>query len=171
MPVAVHSADFGWVHRLRLWWGISDYLPHKLPWGEIHPPQTLTPDTFVLRWLGARIPVQWQPSDPTLASFRDTDAPASALAQGICGRLGPKLPGSSWRPRYEDGRFLTFTGVWPGHPPDTAAKPDESMKTAFEADDRRQPLYRTTLATCCGPDLVRAQTCSQTQQAQHMAFH
>ena len=48
MTVAVHSANLNWVHWLRLWWGISDYMPHKLPGGETHPPQTLTPDDFVL---------------------------------------------------------------------------------------------------------------------------
>ena len=28
MPIAVHSADFGWAHWLRLWWGICHANPH-----------------------------------------------------------------------------------------------------------------------------------------------
>ena len=75
VPVAIQSADWGWIHRLRLWWGVSDLLPRKTPWGEFHPPQTLTPDTFVMRWLGGRIPEQWSPADPALASFRCADPP------------------------------------------------------------------------------------------------
>ena len=71
----------------------------KLSWGAVHAPRTLTPVAFALRWLGARIPVHWQPSDPSLTSSRDTAAPASALAYGICGRQGPKRSGSSWKSR------------------------------------------------------------------------
>ena len=121
VPVAIHSADFGHVHRLRLWWGLSAHLPRTLPWGEVHPPKTLAPDAFVLRLRGAPLPQQWQPSDPTLRSFRDASPPTEVFLNGICGTFGPKLPGSTCRPTYTEGRFLTMTGCWPGHPVDTTA--------------------------------------------------
>ena len=49
-------------------------------------------------------------ADPTFAQ-EYLGAPASALAHDICSRRGPKLPGSSWRPRYEVSRLLTFKGT------------------------------------------------------------
>ena len=138
VPIAVQAADWGWTHRLRLWWGVSAYLPQVTPFAEVHPPHTLTPDTFVLRWLGARVPTEWTPHDSDRVYFGDCEM---ALLPKP-GRSAPRLPGSPWSPVYEDGRFFTFTECWPDHAADTHPKPDKAMLRAFDADKRRAPLYQ-----------------------------
>ena len=97
----------------------------------------LAPDVVVLR---ADSPEQWQPSDPTLCSNRDESAPEEMVPHGDYGGLGPKLPGSAWRPTCTDDRFLRVTGLWPRSSTSTLSQPGACMQLALDAASGQQPI-------------------------------
>eukprot|EP00973_Karenia_brevis_P005778 786874-Karenia_brevis.AAC.1 len=62
-PVLVHSADFGHIHRARLYWGLSLGNTVRKPWFDVYPPGSLANDLWVIRWTGAVTPNKFVPRD------------------------------------------------------------------------------------------------------------
>eukprot|EP00971_Amphidinium_carterae_P121808 2412228-Amphidinium_carterae.1 len=124
-PVLLNAADFGHVHRSRLYWGISS--EHLVRRGrdaaiDVHVAGQLVPDVHVVRWSGSARPLQWQPQPPF-----------ARIHSG--GYRAPPLPGTDLHIEYPAGRFLTFTTVFP-HPSDRPGAADEAAKHRFQADGR-----------------------------------
>ena len=141
-PVIIQSADFGWVHRCRAYWGAEAQLREllnlqiQIPGIEMHDKGDLIPEAYVIRWVGAPIPAEWSPSQSASEwRFRER-----------AGEHAPAVPGSSWRPRFKGGRFATFVQAWPGHPKDRGDANDDDAVLALEKDHGRYPLahYRKT---------------------------
>ena len=63
-PVIIQSADFGWVHRCRAYWGAEAQLREllnlqiQIPGIEMHDKGDLIPEAYVIRWVGAPIPAE-----------------------------------------------------------------------------------------------------------------
>ena len=131
LPVAIQSADYGWCHRLRFYWGLERTLQAllnqglTLPFMDLFAPGELAEGCWVIRWTGAPMPSKWTPI-MTAAEWRCKQAPS--------------IDGSSWRPSYSGGRFRTLTPCWVGHPAYRGWPGAESAMEAFEDDDRRYPL-------------------------------
>eukprot|EP00959_Pyramimonas_sp_CCMP1952_P431502 9037059-Pyramimonas_sp.AAC.1 len=67
-PVLLHAADFGWVHKARLFWGpSSEQLAKSRPPGcthvDIAPPGRAGHDVHAIRWCGPPAPREWSPRD------------------------------------------------------------------------------------------------------------
>jgi hypothetical protein len=127
-PILLNAADFGWVHRSRLYWG------SRLPtssWSEevdILPAGKLIPDVAVMRILGTTLPPDLELADGfTLASPM------------MCGTSSKAVPGSDWAASHPDGRLLAVTTAFP-HPADRGSAGGGNFQR-FEADSRRFPLY------------------------------
>eukprot|EP00971_Amphidinium_carterae_P184535 3663563-Amphidinium_carterae.1 len=128
-PVLIQAADFGWVHRSRLYWGPApgelkqrtrDTFLNVILAGQLEP------DMHIARWLGPKVPPQWQPED----GFE-------VLHKG--GFKAPPCPGVGTQFHYPEGRFLTFTTVFP-HPADRPGSAQEDAIARFHHDERRYPL-------------------------------
>eukprot|EP00971_Amphidinium_carterae_P229897 4562215-Amphidinium_carterae.1 len=128
-PVLIQAADFGWVHRSRLYWGPApEQLRHRArdTFLNVILAGQLEPDTHVARWMGPRVPTQWQPEDNFVV-----------LHKG--GFKAPPCPGIGTQFHYPEGRFLTFTTVFP-HPADRPGSADAEAVARFHHDGRRYPL-------------------------------
>ena len=135
-PVLIHAADFGWVHRPRLYWGLqSSALDHaaalELPGVEIFPPGKLAEGIHVAKWSGSAWPKTWTPDDGFEWRYRDE-----------VGKRGMGTPGAKYAPTYAQGRFLTFTTAFrhPADRPPPAGKGDQFVFQRFVDDDRLRPL-------------------------------
>ena len=130
-PVLIHAADFGLVHRARYYWGllpITCALPAAI---EVLQAGAAAFGVVVLRWLGKPSPARWEPDGGFTWKFR-----------GECGVEAALTPGTGYRPRYPEGRFLAFTTCYP-HPadrPPQARRDDPHVYQRFLDDARRQPL-------------------------------
>ena len=65
-PVLLHAADFRWIHRPRLYWGLNHQELTKHPNRpnlEYYPQGAVAKDLAVVRWTGHARPAQWQPED------------------------------------------------------------------------------------------------------------
>ena len=92
-PVLLHAADFGWVHKARLFWGLSpEQLVAPRPPGcahiEIVPPGRAGFDVRVVRWSGPPAPRERSPRDGWSWRFR----------HGV-GRQGRQRQAQRLRPR------------------------------------------------------------------------
>ena len=81
-PCLLHAADFGWVHRARLYWGLPyDDLVEADRYEHMQP-GALADDVHVVRWRGPPVPCTWSP-------------PETWTMDGGGGLRGPMLPGSA----------------------------------------------------------------------------
>eukprot|EP00971_Amphidinium_carterae_P349379 6490989-Amphidinium_carterae.1 len=129
LPVLIQVADFGWVHRARLYWGATtDALKARSrdTFIDLLLAGQLDQDVHVARWHGPPVPLLWQPSD----GYR-------ILHKG--GFKAPACPGVSSHFHYPEGRLLTFTTVFK-HPDDRPGSADAEARQRFELDNRRYPL-------------------------------
>jgi len=126
-PIWQEAADFGWVHRARLWWGSFD---------AASPPTQLhctlrQDDVHVVRYTGPRVPANWTPEAPFRIQTRPSQATSCTAVQGADIRIA-----------FGGHRFLTFTTCFP-HPDD---RPDRHSSTQVRnrwmQDGRRFPLYQ-----------------------------
>ena len=143
-PVFLEAADFGYIHRPRLYFGLSDCDFKSSPISDCthySAPGTLLPDTAVLSWVGDPSPEDWTPDDDYV---RDMSS--------LHGRMSLKFPGSDWSPVYPTQRFCTLTTCFP-HPPDRPPRdPDPDLMARFEADNRARPLYTYHLGNMVSRD-------------------
>ena len=134
-PVLLHAADFGWIHRPRLYWGLPVAelcaRPRPMPTIDILAPGTAAKDLCVIRYTGPPIPRQWQPEDGFEWTHRKE-----------CGTRAKPIAGTGYSPAYPAGRFLTLTTAFP-HPADRPPKVqnDRHVYQRFMDDHRMQPLY------------------------------
>ena len=87
VPTLIHAADFGYLHRARLYWGLHEVVTvgAQLPRVEILPEGTAARGMHVVRWLGRPSPAGWQPHDgAAAAALRPTVGvcPSAALLLG-----------------------------------------------------------------------------------------
>jgi len=134
-PVLMHAADFGHVHRARLYWGLDvELLGSKqcdLQKIEFFKPGDAAEGLHVVRWKGPSEPRSWQPDDGFVWAHRQE---ASKVA------CSP--PGTRYAPAYPNGRFAALTTVFP-HPADRPPKghDDPNVYQRFLDDNRRRPLF------------------------------
>ena len=135
-PVLVHAADFGYVHRPRLFWGLEagdfEFL-FSTPVAdciELHRPDKLAQGLAVARWTGQSWPVSWTPEGGYTWQFR-----------GQSGTRAAAVPGTKFAPTYATGRFLAFTAAWP-RPADRlpGGQGDDFATQRFLDDGRLRPL-------------------------------
>ena len=123
-PTLIEAADFGWVQRSRLYWGLAAHLRPGLQTGkdwEYFPPGTHFDDLGVIRWMGQRLPGKWQP---------DAGCSRSAITNQVC--QSPPVPGGSWRATYDGRRYSILTTCFPH-------KPDHGKRNA---DDRQLKRFQ-----------------------------
>lgn len=131
-PVLMHAADFGYVHRARLYWGIPEGCLRSSGAVECFPEGAAAEGIKVVRWLGKPSPAAWEP-----------DGGFGAAHLGTCGTRATLVPGTGFAPTFPTGRFLAFTTVFP-HPADRPpkdAKDDPFVYQRFLDDERRLPLF------------------------------
>ena len=101
-PVLLHAADFGWMHRPRIYWGIDVpalcALLKPIPYVDIIPPGIAADGICVVRWTGPPQPPHWAPQDGYEWTFRDE-----------VGVKAMPVSGADFAPSYPNGRFLTLT--------------------------------------------------------------
>lgn len=135
-PVLFHAADFGYLHRPRLYWGFAEAdldpaTAFQTPSVEVIPPGRLARGLHVLKWKGDPWPSAWTPTNGYHWKFR-----------GQSGKKAAATPGAQYAPTYSQGRFLAFTTAWP-HPADRPPQPgqnDEFVTQRFLDDGRLRPL-------------------------------
>ena len=142
-PVLIQAADFGWVQRARLYWGVVGPLSSTKPtadWEFLQPGKVID-EVGVLRWCGGTCPEHWTPRKGWQWADGATESSCSV-----------PIPGQQWRAAYKGGRFATFTTVYP-HPPDHGAKgADEAQRQRFFADGQRFPLNTYAARNCVERD-------------------
>ena len=139
-PTLIHAADFGWIQRARLYWGLETYLKAGTPKGwdwEYFPPGTHFPDVGVVRWLGCRLPAEW---DPDPGSTRTP--PSKSIWQS------PFVPGGQWRATYAEQRYDTLTTCFPHKPDHGASAADAAQYRRFSDDGGRFPLHAYAAEQC-----------------------
>ena len=134
-PVLFHSADFGHIHRPRLYWGLDleAVIRHRAsrPHVDILPAGTVAKGLCVVRWCGGAQPSTWEPHDGYEWRHR-----------GECGTRGMVTPGTGYAPQFPQGRFLSLTTAY-NHPADRPprGREDPHVFQRFLDDERLQPLY------------------------------
>ena len=126
--VLLHAADFGYVHRPRLYWGLRQEHPRTRAAMECTTVQGKSEPLQLVRWLGKPVPDEFVPDDGF--EWRHKEA------------VGLQIPGHSFAPAFPTGRFLTFTTAFP-HPADRPprnAEQDQFVFQRFRDDGRRFPL-------------------------------
>lgn len=96
--VLTHAANFGWIHRARIYFGLPVHDSPKLPLIEFYAAGELAEDLAAIRWVGAPTPLQLHPSDDHSPVFLDEH-----------GRQGCHALGTRWNPTYATGRFASLT--------------------------------------------------------------
>ena len=134
-PVLLHAADYGLLHRPRIYYGLCVAAlcanPRPMPMVEVIPPGKAADGLCVIRWTGPQQPSGWKPREGFEWRYR-IEVGTRALP----------VPGASFTPTYPSGRFLTLTTAFP-HPADRPPKVrnDRDVFQRFLDDDRMQPLY------------------------------
>ena len=138
-PVYLNAADWGWVQRPRLYWGLDVAKLKNRPGVEIARPGTVATDLTVVRYTGSPVPRSWSPGCGGKWTHR-CETGVRALVP----------PGSGYSCSYPDGRFMTFTTCFP-HPADRPprnATHDPHIFARFKADGRMHPLYTYARGNC-----------------------
>jgi len=129
VPVLIHAADWGWVHRARLYWGPNfDNVESEADRCELFRAGEKFPDVHMIRWKGMPIPAQWIPSNGIWKH------------QNEGGLSGPRMLGEEWKPVYENGRLLAFTAAFPHAKVRGVGTGDKPMEERFDDDHRRFPM-------------------------------
>ena len=138
-PVLLNAADFGWVHRVRLYWGLPIERLRSHGHMQFLPKGTAAEGLAVIRYTGPPQPATWQPDSGYVWKHREE-----------AGRRALVPPGTKYGPTYPDGRFLAFTTSFP-HPADRPPRtvPDDThVMDRFLTDGRSQPLYTYVRGNC-----------------------
>ena len=130
-PVLVNAADWGWVQRSRLYWGLDLARLSSHGSAEVIPPGVAAESLTVVRYTGPPVPADWQPNDGDVWTFRDE-----------IGRRSMVPPGTGYSSTYADGRFLAFTAIlpYPADRPPRAVAEDRHVYQRYVADGRMQPI-------------------------------
>ena len=134
-PVLLHAADFGYMHRPRIYFGLDipalTDRPLMRPDVEVLKADTAAKGLCVVRYIGPPKPPDWGPKHGFEWRFRDQ-----------CGVRAAAAPGTGYAPAFPGGRFLTLVTAFP-HPADRPPKvrDDPDVYQRFVDDDRMQPLY------------------------------
>ena len=133
-PTLIQAADFGWVQRARLYWGLEGFLQSGIIAGrhwEYHPPGQHFEDVGVLRWLGDACPACWVPDSGW--HWQGCSRESSRTAP---------IAGGAWLAAYAGGSFDTLTACFP-HPPDRGSRSaDETQLTRFHKRWAALPAQR-----------------------------
>ena len=138
-PVLLHAADYGYIHRARLYWGLQlDALTSAKPTRqegmvmEVFPPGRAAEGLHVIRWCGRADPAEWKPDDGFTWRYRQEVGVTACM-----------VPGTKFAPSYPTGRFLALTTIFP-HPADRPPKgtKDPDVYQRFIDDSRRRPLFQ-----------------------------
>ena len=159
-PVLMHAADFGHVHRARLYWGIPDEHLRSRGAIECFREDAAAKGLKLVRWLGRPVPEAWQPSGGFDRPHRST-----------CGARAALVPGTGYAPTFPAGRFLAFTTVFP-HPADRPprdARDDPYVYQRFLDDGRRLPLFHYSKGNMVWKDQA-ARPLSADEREQLMGF-
>lgn len=126
VPCLFHAADFGWLHRPCLVWGLQEALRSQAPSScsdfSSHPPNTLLPGLWLLRWLGLPDPPDWSPQDASLCwRYRGHQlACLLDLKTARCSWATPPASRRIWTWRLETAAcppWLRLLGALSAHPP------------------------------------------------------
>eukprot|EP00973_Karenia_brevis_P007809 1058730-Karenia_brevis.AAC.1 len=134
-PILFHSADFGHVHRARLYWGLDVAALKSSICVDVYPPGRLA-DIAVVRWRGSFSPKRFAPDDGFSVDHRGS------------GVNGLRLPGSNWTPTFPGGRFLAFTSCF-DHPADRPPRSNSpGVDQRFRKDHKSRPLAHYARGNC-----------------------
>ena len=134
----LNAADWGWVQRPRLYWGLDVEKLQSRPGVEVARPGSAAVDLTVIRYTGSPVPRTWSPGCGGEWSYRGETGVRSLVP-----------PGSGYSCSYPEGQFMTFTTCFP-HPADRPprnASSDPHVFRRFQADGRMHPSIRTLEAT------------------------
>ena len=138
-PVLLHAADFGVIHRARLYWGLDVRALEAAPkdptgWKavEFYPPGKAAEGLHVVRWCGKADPLDWKPDDGFEWRYRCENGTTACTPAG-----------TKFTPTYPKGRFAALTTIFP-HPADRPPKGrnDPDLYQRFLDDERRRPLFQ-----------------------------
>ena len=138
-PVLLNAADFGIIHRARLYWGLdlatlqstSSRLREMKP-VEVFPPGKVAEGLSVVRWTGKSEPEGWTPEDGYEWRHREEHGTTACMP-----------PGTKYAPSYPTGRLSALTTIFP-HPADRPprGRNDPDVYQRFIDDKRRRPLFQ-----------------------------
>ena len=145
----IQAADFGWVQRARLYWGLvasvhaAKHASCAHAQWEYFAPGQLIPNLAVLRWAGKKHPPQWSPT------------PGERWLGGqVESSLSVPVPGSDWQATYAGGRFMTLATCFPRRADRGTDAGDVEQRLRFEHDGKRFPLSAYTAENCVQRDGV-----------------
>lgn len=130
-PALLHAADFGYVQRARLYWGLPAEVSVHDRDIEVLEPGIVAKGIRVVRWLGRPVPWAWQPQDDFVWAHRAS-----------CGTRALQVPGTGYAPSFPSGRFLAFASAFshPADRPPHLAADDPYIYQRFLDDGRLSPL-------------------------------
>ena len=138
-PVLLHAADFGLIHRARLYWGLDlqtllspESKLREMKKVELYPPGKVAEGLHVVRWCGPPVPENWKPEDGFEWRYRAEHGTTACTP-----------PGTKFAPAYPAGRMSALTTVFP-HPADRPprGRNDPDVYQRFIDDERRRPLFQ-----------------------------
>ena len=136
-PCLIEGADWGFVHRARLYWGLLENPFRPMEQFELFEAGTLIDGVAVLRWKGGQTPRTWQPESGWEWPGRDAESSYSI-----------QIPGSDHTTTFTGGRFMTMTTCFPHKPDRGVNNQEEGQMRRFEDDQGRFPLPITHPVQC-----------------------
>ena len=97
-PVLLNAADWGWVQRARLYWGLDVPALRTRGHVEIAPAGKLAKDLTVVRYTGERQPKDWTPHDG-YGWCQEDDSGKKAMT----------VPGTGYAATYKTGKRCLHT--------------------------------------------------------------